>query len=111
LHGVVVGEVLGFHIVQNVILTDLAVQENIKLPIGSRFIIRQSLLDAASISIEPSSQTRFLALPDTVFGESYKEPVLDSAKQKKVQAAFHKMGEGLAELVQALSKDTIDSGK
>lgn len=111
LNGVMVGEVLNFNIVQHFILANLLLQKSIKLPVDSRFFVRQSLLGPARIEIEPSDKTEFIARADTVLGESYEEPVLDSTKQIKIQAAFRKMGEGFAELVQALDKDSIRNSK
>ena len=111
LDGIPVGEVVDFNVVHDTVFTSLAIQKNVKLPVRSRFTIHQTLLGPASLVIEPSTQTKFLVASDTVFGESYKEPVLDSAKQKKVQAAFEKMGEGFAELVRALEKDSTGVNK
>ena len=107
LNGVLVGSVQGFHIVQDVILTDLFIQDGVKIPVDSRFVVHQSLLGRANISIEQSDKLSYISRGDTVLGESYKEPVMDSVKQRKAQAAIKKMAVGFAELIQVLSKDSI----
>jgi len=109
LDGVAVGEVLEFHFVPRMVFVDLSMEKGAKIPLRSQFVIQKSLLGSASIIIKPSNDTRFIANADTVLGVSYKEPVLDSVKQRKAQLGIQKIAEGLSELFQALGTDSTNS--
>ena len=111
LDGIAVGEVLEFHFAPKMVFVDLSMEEDVKIPLKSQFVINKSLLGSASIVIKPSRDTKFITNADTVVGISYKEPVLDSVKQKKAQAGIQKIAQGLSEVFQALGTDSANSNR
>ena len=111
LDGIAVGEVVGFHFVPKMVFVDLSMDEGIKIPLSSKFVISKSLLGSASIIIKPSLKTKFITNADTVLGISYKELALDSVKQRRAQAGIQKIAQGLSEVFQALGSDSTSNTK
>ncbi|MBF9140348.1 MlaD family protein [Hymenobacter properus] len=111
LNGFTVGEVLDYHFVPKTVFVDLLMEDGVKIPFNSRFIINKSLLGSSSIIIKPSSSDKFITNMDTVMGVSYSAPVFDSINQKKAKVGFQKIAEGLSEVVQAFGSDSISNPK
>ncbi len=102
---------LRFTLFRKKVFVDLAMEEGIKIPLNSQFVINKSLLGSATIIIKPSRATKFIANTDTVVGVSYKDPVLDSVKQRKAQAGIQKVAQGSSEVIQAFSADSTRSAR
>jgi ABC-type transporter Mla subunit MlaD len=49
LDGIAVGEVVKFHFVPRMVLVDLSMEEDVKIPLKSRFIISKSLLGSVQL--------------------------------------------------------------
>ncbi len=113
--GIEVGEVNHLELLRDKVVADVMLNDSIQIPVGSRFIINPSIIGSAHITIEPASQTIFLSPGDTVTGEYSRKQlfddfVSDTAKRRKVQESFEKIGEGIKGPIEATSKDTINSG-
>src|SRR5688572_18257469 len=114
--GIKVGEVTHLDLFKDKVVADIKLKDSIRIPIGSRFIINPSVIGSAHITIDPSPQTAFLSSKDTVTGEYSKKQLLDdfvsdTARRRKVQESFEKIGEGIKGLIEASSKDTTQSSK
>jgi hypothetical protein len=84
-------------------------EEGVNIPLNSQFVINKSLLGSSCIIIKPSRETVFITNMDTVMGVSYKEPVMDSVKERKMQAGVQKIIQGLSEVFQAAGIDSTNS--
>jgi ABC-type transporter Mla subunit MlaD len=114
--GVKVGKVTRLDLFHNEVVTDIKLQDGIRIPVGSKFIINPSVIGSARITIEPSMQTTFLSPKDTMTGEFNKKELLDdfvsdTARRRKVQESFEKIGEGIKGLIEASSRDTTKSSR
>ncbi|MDO7851885.1 MlaD family protein [Hymenobacter convexus] len=111
LEGIAVGEVSKFHFVPKKVFIDLSMEQGVKIPLNSQFVVNKSLLGSTCIIIKPSHETAFISNMDTVMGVSYKEPVIDSVKQRKMQAGVQKIIQGLSEVLHAADTDSMSSVK
>lgn len=114
--GIKVGEVTHLDLFENKVVADIKLKDSIRIPVGSKFIINPSVIGSAHITIDPSPQTAFLSSKDTVSGEYSKKQLLDdfvsdTARRKKMQESFEKIGEGIKGLIEASSKDTTKNSK
>lgn len=114
--GIKVGEVIRLDLFQNKVVTDIRLKDRIRIPVNSKFIINPSVIGSAHITIEPSTQTAFLSSRDTVAGEYSKKQLLDdfvsdTARRRKVQQSFEKIGEGIKGLIEVSSMDTTKNSK
>ena len=114
--GIKVGQVTHLDLFQDKVVADIKLKDSIRIPVDSRFIINPSFIGSAHITIEPSAQTAFLSSKDTVNGEYSRKQLLDdfvadSARRRKVQESFDKIGEGIKGLIDAASKDTTKKSK
>jgi ABC-type transporter Mla subunit MlaD len=114
--GIKVGEVTHLALFNDKVVADIKLTDSIRIPVGSKFIINPSVIGSAHITIDPSPQILFLSSKDTVTGEYSKKQLLDdfvsdTARRKKVQESFEKIGEGIKGLIEASSKDTTKSLK
>ena len=111
--GIKVGEVTHLDLFRDKVAADIKLQDSIRIPVDSKFIINPSVIGPAHITIEPSVQTAFLSSKDTVTGEFSKKQLLDdfvsdTARRRKVQESFEKIGEGIKGLIEA-SRDSTKS--
>mgnify|MGYP000495228363 CR=1 FL=1 len=116
--GIIVGEVIKFslNIPKDQVAVDIELNDSIRIPAESKFILNPSVIGSAHITIEPSSQTAFLSSHDTITGVQTREQLLDdiasdTVKRRKVKEAFDKIGEGVKGLIEAYSKDSSKSSK
>jgi ABC-type transporter Mla subunit MlaD len=114
--GIKVGEVTHLDLFKNKVVADIKLKDSIRIPVDSKFIINPSVIGSAHITIDPSPQTTFVSSTDTVTGEYSKKQLLDdfvsdTARRRKVQESFEKIGEGIKGLIEASSRDTIKTLK
>jgi ABC-type transporter Mla subunit MlaD len=114
--GIKVGQVTQVDLFQDKVVVDINLKDSIRIPVDSRFIINLSVIGPAHITIEPSTQAAYLSSNDTVNGEYSRKQLLDdlvsdTARRRKVQESFEKIGEGIKELIEASSKDTTTGSK
>jgi ABC-type transporter Mla subunit MlaD len=114
--GIMVGKVTHLDLFNRKIIANIRLQDSIRIPVGSRFIINPSVFGAAHITIEPTSTSAFLSSEDTVKGEYtrqqlYDDIVADTSRRRKVQESVEKIGEGIKGLFEASHKDTTISSK
>ena len=113
LRGIKVGEVTHIDFLQNKIVTDIRLEDSVRIPVNSRFIINRSVFNHHHITIEPSNYTSFLTSKDTIIGEYNKRQFFDdvasdSTRQRKIQESVDKIGEGFKGLIE-VARDTVKS--
>ena len=111
--GLQIGKVSSMELFKDGVLVGITLQNDVKVPSGSKFFIESSFLGSSYIMIESSSQSSFLALKDTAAGSFVKEKKFDewssdSTKQEKIKKATKKIGEGINDLINA-TKDSTKS--
>ena len=112
--GIKVGEVTHLELFRDKVVADIKLQDSIRIPVDSKFIINPSVLGPAHITIEPSVQAAFLSSKDTLTGEFSKKQLLDdfvsdTARRRKAQESFEKIGEGIKGLIEASGDTTKNS--
>jgi ABC-type transporter Mla subunit MlaD len=114
--GIIVGKVTSLELFEDKVAVDITLKDSIAIPVDSRFIINPSVIGSAHITIEPSTQSTFLSQNDTVTGMYGKKQLLDdffcdTARRRKAQESFEKIGDGIKGLIEASSKDTSESSR
>ena len=115
-NGLVVGNVSKLSLDDEGVLANIYLQDSLRIPVGSNFIINPSILGSAHITIEPSVAKEYLTIEDTALGRLQKEHIyddwtLDTTKQKKIRESFQKIGDGIKGLIEASKTDSIQSSK
>ena len=116
--GLMIGKVTRINLKDSLvsqIAVDFELIKDVRIPAGSKFIIRQSLIGDPDILIRMSASPQFIQPNDTLAGiYAVRENVFaieDSAKREKVKQSIKKIGEGIKELLQTVEADSTDSSQ
>ncbi len=111
LNGIPVGEVSRMDMLDNSkIAVTVSLNRDIKVPLGSAFVLQTSLIGASKLILERSNSSIVATKADTLPGSfdtaSSMNLFLDSTKNKRVRKAFKKIIEGFQELLDSTYVDS-----
>ena len=112
--GVAIGEVSKIDLLGNEVIVDIELKDKIQIPVGSQFYISNTLIGDATINVDFSINSNYLASKDTAKGTFGHKTLLDdifldSAKRKEFEKELlKKLPSNIEELSKAITI-TIDS--
>lgn len=112
--GIKIGEVKRLDLFGKQVLADIELNTKTQVPVDSKFIIRNGILNSSTIDIEFSDNTTNVSPGDTVKGNYVQKALLDdlisdSTKRKQIESSLQKIASGVEKLVERANKDSLNN--
>jgi phospholipid/cholesterol/gamma-HCH transport system substrate-binding protein len=109
--GFAIGKVKHIELFGNRVLVDIKLNDKIKVPQQSIFLLKENLLGASFVDIEYSDKINYLSSKDTAIGEYQKKAIMDNLisdtiKRKKIEKSLEKIATGIGELIESNNDST-----
>ena len=113
--GLIVGKVENLQLLDNGVLADIRLDRNVKIPVGSAFTIKYSLL-GGYVEINPSATKFYFTSKDTIVGHENQQqvlevPGLDSVRQRRLKRGVSKIVSGVKDIIADDSDSSGMNGK
>jgi ABC-type transporter Mla subunit MlaD len=105
--GFKIGKVTNIDLFANNFLVEVKLNENVKIPEQSMFLIKESVFSASCVEVEYSDSRNLLSTKDTVLGKYQKQAILDNiisdtTKRKEIENSLNKIANGVGDLIETV---------
>lgn len=109
--GIKIGEVIKLELFEKLVLANLELNPEIRIPVDSKFTVVHGILTVTSIDVEFSDKTNYLTIKDTLRGKYLPKTLIDdlisdTAKKRQIENSLQKITKGVEEIVETVRKDS-----